>query len=265
MGTSTALCAYGIFVLVLLRVQADTPGGADESHDLAMARIQEKVRAKEEELARKREERKRERQARRQRYNPELMAKCDFATPECWKDFYQSHTETFDWYRTPVEVLQPSLRLLGEPARVLHVGCGSSSWVKSLAELPEVHSVLNVDINSEVIDRMAQEHAEDARLSFKVMDAAKLDADDCSYDAVVDKGLLDVFRSMGAEKVDSVFTELRRVIKAQGLLLFVSYSGPDRQSEDMLKACTVNGIKGSDQHLYVCQSSCTQRAANAEL
>mmetsp|Transcript_27651 Transcript_27651/g.54250 ORF Transcript_27651/g.54250 Transcript_27651/m.54250 type:complete len:276 (+) Transcript_27651:45-872(+) len=265
-GATTSQRVGGILIFAMSRVWAETQD-AHASYDdtMAMARIEEKVQAYKEELAQKREERQQERQARRAKYNPDMMANCDFAKPECWKDFYQSHTETFDWYRTPVEVLQPSLRSLGEPARVLHVGCGSSSWVKSLADFPEVHSVLNVDINSEVIDRMEQEHADDARVSFKVMDAAKLDVNNCSFDAVVDKGLLDVFRSQGSAKVDSIFAELRRVIKARGLLLFVSYSGPDRQSEAMRRACTVDGIEGSDQYLYVCKGICTERVVDAEL
>lgn len=84
-----------------------------------------------------------------------------------------------------------------------------------MADLPEVYSVLNGDAKSEVIDRMAQEHADDARVGFKVMDAAKLDVNICSVDAVLDNGLLVVFRSQASEKVDGVFAEMRRVIKAR--------------------------------------------------
>lgn len=224
-------------------------GLSEEELEAYMA---EQVERKTQELAEKRAAKKAARQREREGYDPRTMSTCDFATPECWEGFYKMHHENFDWYNTPSKSLQPHLAPLGVPARLLHVGSGSSTWTGSLADLPEVESVMNVDINQEVVDRMREQYKDDSRLSFAVMDVMAMTFADNSFDAVVDKGLMDIFRSLGDESVVGVFKELMRVLRPGGRIIYVSYAGPERQAAVLAEACSVHPAEDEKASMFVC-------------
>lgn len=216
------------------------------------AYMKEQVKKRTQELDEQRAARKAARKKERERYDPKTMSSCDFSTPECWEDFYKMHHENFDWYNTPARSLQPHLAPFGAPARLLHVGSGSSTWTGLLADLPEVDTVMNVDINQEVIDRMRQQYQSNSRLSFAVMDVMNMTFADNSFDAVVDKGLMDVFRPNGDDFVAGVFKELSRVLRPGGRLIYVSYAGPERQAAVLAKACSVHPAQDEKASMYVC-------------
>jgi len=198
----------------------------------------------------RREERRKEREKRR-KLDPVRLANCDFSTPECWEDFYEMHPDNFDWYKVPVEFLKPHVDGLSEDLDILHVGCGSSSWTKDLGTLLRVNSVYNVDLNAAVIERMQNAYGEDKRLHFEVQDAMNLTYPNDSFNVVLDKGLLDVFRPRGPEIVVATAMELIRVLRPGGLFMYVSYSSQDRQSPELQAMCEHHAA--NDAHLYVCR------------
>lgn len=201
----------------------------------------ERIKQSHQEAKRNREKRLRERKSRQ--HDTSVLAKCDFATAKCWEDFYSTHTGNFDWYGTPVEVLSPHLQSLGEkPSNVLHVGSGSSTWTASLVELPEIAHVTNIDINAIAIERMRQMYSNDERLEFHVMDVFNMTYADGSFDAVVDKGLMDALRSAGHEILEHAFAELVRVIRPGGLLLYISYSEAEKKGSVIGESCQLQPL-----------------------
>ncbi|CAK0889715.1 unnamed protein product [Prorocentrum cordatum] len=161
--------------------------------------------------------------------------------------FPSSH---FDWYQVPASVLEPHLAGVPGDLRVLHVGCGTSTWTKDIGALPRVGSVLNTDINAPAVERMRALYADDERLRFEVMDAANMSLADGSFDVVLDKGLLDIFRPRGDGAVLRTALEMRRVLRSGGLLAFVSYSGREKQPLELAQWCTHHEVR--DVNLYTC-------------
>jgi len=219
----------------------------------AAARIRadlvEKRRAAARAAAEKRARRQEERE-RRALQDVSRVARCDFSTPSCWEEFYEIHPGHFDWYQVPASVLEPHLAGVPGDLRVLHVGCGTSTWTKDIGALPRVGSVLNTDINAPAVERMRALYADDERLRFEVMDAANMSLADGSFDVVLDKGLLDIFRPRGDGAVLRTALEMRRVLRSGGLLAFVSYSGREKQPLELAQWCTHHEVR--DVNLYTC-------------
>lgn len=203
------------------------------------------ARAAEEKRARRQQERER-----RELQDVSKVANCDFSTPGCWEEFYKIHTGHFDWYQVPASVLEPHLAAVPGDLHVLHVGCGTSTWTKDIGALPRVGSVLNTDINAPAVERMRALYADDERLRFEVMDAANMSLADGSFDVVLDKGLLDIFRPRGDEAVLRTALEMRRVLRTGGLLAFVSYSGREKQPRELVQWCAHHEVR--DANLYTC-------------
>eukprot|EP00746_Dinoflagellata_sp_MGD_P069829 gnl/MRDRNA2_/MRDRNA2_28575_c0_seq1.p1 gnl/MRDRNA2_/MRDRNA2_28575_c0~~gnl/MRDRNA2_/MRDRNA2_28575_c0_seq1.p1 ORF type:complete len:266 (+),score=57.48 gnl/MRDRNA2_/MRDRNA2_28575_c0_seq1:71-868(+) len=243
-------CIHVASLCAVVLLHSSEASDAPDIPSTGDAELDAKLEAKMKELTIQREQRRAERKKRRN-FDPAKMAHCDFSTEACWEQFYGMHEGNYEWYQVPVDVLEPHLKVLPGDLDLLHVGCGSSSWTGDLGKLPHVRSVVNCDLNAVAIERMREMYSNDTKLSFQVEDASNLTFADETFDVVLDKGLLDVFRPRGMDVVVKTAMELKRTLRPGGLLIYVSYSGEERQAEELREACKHHEAPNS--HLYVCR------------
>ena len=153
-------------------------------------------------------------------------------TPEWWEVYHKQHRDFREWVLDGPEVLdstQDILRFLAkrEHSRVLHIGCGSSTLHKDLLKVG-FSTVVNVDFDEAVIQRMVDQHAAE-NVQFRVADVRDLANADLGplFDCVVGKGLFDCLLSNGTEEhkennVLRVLKSLKAVMKPHAMVVETS-------------------------------------------
>jgi len=142
-----------------------------------------------------------------------------------WADADKQHPLMNIWHSNPQWFGTPWLDvghlLPADVGRILHVGCGNSSWPEDMArhQLDVIHS----DKSAFLIKRLKQEHP---KLHFEVVDAAKIPYPDASFEAVVDKAMLDAVEEAHNAPHRKVVDEMYRVLKPGGTLFVVSIGAP---------------------------------------
>jgi SAM-dependent methyltransferase len=158
----------------------------------------------------------------------------------CDRDFWtasyaQSSTfKDFEWY-LPVEAYTAILMSLlkgDEGARILNVGCGTSSLPLSLWAAG-VRNVTSIDISAACVADMKKRAAKKPGLVFSVDDALALSCTDGSFDVVLDKATSDVFMaekdaSVRVANVTRMFAEASRVLRPGGLLVVITRHRPTK-------------------------------------
>lgn len=112
------------------------------------------------------------------------------------------------------------LRSKAPGAFTLEYGCGPGSQAFMLAE--NGATVVGIDISDVAIDLGKAKAADDAnhdRISFSVMDAENLQFKDSNFDLICGTGIL---HHLNLEKA---YSELRRVVKKNGVALFIEPLG----------------------------------------
>lgn len=121
--------------------------------------------------------------------------------PEYWKARYAASSEcasgsgSGDWvcsFGAVAEAFAAELRPSppAEPAKILHIGCGDSEFAREM-HTAGFKDTLHTDFDEGVIE---QQRRRSASLRWAVLNACDMrSCDTASYDAVVDKGCLDIF------------------------------------------------------------------------
>jgi SAM-dependent methyltransferase len=145
---------------------------------------------------------------------------------EYWKARYAASSEcasgsgSGDWVCTfgaVAEAFASELRHSppAEPAKILHIGCGDSQFPHEM-HAAGFTETLHTDFDEGVID---QQRRRSASLRWAVLNACDMSScDAASYDAVVDKGCLDIFLPilLGAATTEA---EEERMLADAGLML----------------------------------------------
>jgi len=173
-----------------------------------------------------------------------------------WEERYRLDSSSFDWYTGYGGLRSLLTSSISRDARVLHVGCGTSS----LAELMRddgYTSLLNVDSSRHAIEAMRARAGEREGFLWEVVDAVAMPYDAGAFDAVIDKGTLDALlcgedstkraermckevrlkRKSMLERADARSTttrtheharpaQIRRVLSPGGVFLLVSHGAP---------------------------------------
>ncbi|CAM9115103.1 unnamed protein product, partial [Hapterophycus canaliculatus] len=110
------------------------------------------------------------------------------------KDYWDSRfaeEESYDWLASYADMAQHLHEAIPKDSRVLVVGCGNSNLSADMYD-DGYRDLLSTDFSSVVIDKMRAKHRE-ARpgLRWEKMDMLALEAEDASFDAVVDKAAMD--------------------------------------------------------------------------
>lgn len=120
-----------------------------------------------------------------------------------------------------------SNHLPNEQIRVLDVCCGTGNSSISICEKNTNNTVIGIDLSSDML-KVAKNKAIKNNLkniSFKEMNAAKLDFPSNSYDAVT---ISLAFHEMPQELIVSILAEIGRVLKPNGELYIIDWDKPER-------------------------------------
>jgi malonyl-CoA O-methyltransferase len=127
--------------------------------------------------------------------------------------FWNRNAARWDANETPnrTQSLRAAVDSLGEPARILEIGCGTGSGTQVLkARFPQA-AITAVDLSPEMV-RIAQSKIRG--VTFEPADAARLPFPDAAFDLVAQNN------------VPVYFAELTRVLAPGGRILITSTFGP---------------------------------------
>mmetsp|Transcript_252 Transcript_252/g.722 ORF Transcript_252/g.722 Transcript_252/m.722 type:complete len:267 (-) Transcript_252:269-1069(-) len=119
------------------------------------------------------------------------MGKGAYGTVEFWDEWYaeEEHLSPYDWLLAWEDIGEAIERWLGwdRGLRVLVVGCGNSPFSSELFARG-YRNLVNVDNCESIIESQRLRYP---MLTWRVGDVRRLEFDDASFDAVIDKGCLD--------------------------------------------------------------------------
>lgn len=149
---------------------------------------------------------------------------------EYWDERYGRETEQFDWYQRWTGVRSVFCQYIVPSHRILQIGCGNSKLAEDMYEDGFLSSV-NIDFSQTVIKTMQDRYKNIDSLRFIHMDARKMQFEDSTFDAVIDKGTLDsILCSENAYKQSFEYlSEVYRVLNSEGVYLMVSYGRPPQR------------------------------------
>merc|ERR1712224_711219 len=82
----------------------------------------------------------------------------------------------------------------------------------------------NIDISETVINNMRDRYSSYKGMTWQSMDASNLKFPEGSFDAVIEKGLLDALFAGTGQAVPSILSEVRRVMRPGGKFIMLSFS-----------------------------------------
>ncbi|VAW74948.1 Malonyl-[acyl-carrier protein] O-methyltransferase [hydrothermal vent metagenome] len=112
-----------------------------------------------------------------------------------------------------------------EPARILDLGCGTGQCIPELMTRYQRADIVALDIAHPMLEQARKRGRWLRRPRCVCADAERLPFADASFDLVFSNLML-----QWCVDIDTVFTELQRVLRPGGLLLFTSF-GPDTLKE----------------------------------
>jgi EEF1A lysine methyltransferase 4 len=180
----------------------------------------------------------------------------EYANKDYWEKRYaadenlkETRDPFFEWlssnHRIIVQALNDTVQshFPNMDLNILIEGCGNSKLGENLVDLGYKH-ITNIDYSEAVIDTMQKYYRNLAiekyieSMTWLVQDIRKMDSlCTASYDVVIDKATLDVFfcqpnvdlwhpDSTVAQPILETLTEVQRVLKPNGLFLYVSFGQP---------------------------------------
>jgi len=156
-----------------------------------------------------------------------------YASQTYWDKAYSGgrYGASFDWYggwedpdlegRSLAELVRPFVR---KDARILVLGCGNSNLSAQMYH-EGFGDITSVDISEPVIEQMKQTYSHIPGMKWHAMDASAMKFPDGHFDFTIEKGLFDALFAGTGSQVGAVFREMRRVLKPEGRLVSVSFSG----------------------------------------
>jgi ubiquinone/menaquinone biosynthesis C-methylase UbiE len=101
---------------------------------------------------------------------------------------------------------------------VLEIGCGNGAGSKLIKKYFTPKNIIAIDLDEKMIER-AQNRNNDSAITFRLMDASKLDFPDKQFDAIFDFGIIHHIPNW-----KSCLRELQRVLKPHGQLILEDLS-----------------------------------------
>jgi len=129
--------------------------------------------------------------------------------------------------------------------RICHLGCGNSLLTEELYDAG-YHSIVNVDNSDVVIQQMKERNAEPRPgMEWEVMDCTTTTFAAKSFDVAMDKALLDTFlcEDDAPDTMQKYFAEVDRIVKGDGLALFISFCPPEMVKKYFDKSSFVMTMK----------------------
>jgi len=157
--------------------------------------------------------------------------------PEWWDARFRGDIDdgtTSEWVSSYDGIAHFMLPSLDAAGRTLVVGCGNSDFSELLCTEAGFTDIVNTDISKVVIDHMRKVHAENKAMTWVVDNAVSMGFDDCAFDQIVDKSLLDCLCHCDDPEfegcVNDFVRECHRVLRPGGVAIFAT-----KQSQDELE------------------------------
>ncbi|NOY09477.1 MAG: class I SAM-dependent methyltransferase [Spirochaetes bacterium] len=107
---------------------------------------------------------------------------------------------------------------IGEIENALEIGCGNGTGTKLIKKYFSPDNIIAIDLDEKMV-KIAQNRNKDNSITFRVMNASKLDFPDNHFDAVFDFGIIHHIPNWK----DSI-QELKRVLKPNGEIIIEELS-----------------------------------------
>ena len=111
-----------------------------------------------------------------------------------------------------------SMASINNPQIALEIGCGNGNGTKLIKKYFSPKKIIGIDLDEKMI-KIAKERNKDTSISYKVMDASKLDFPDKYFDAIFDFGIIHHIPNWK----DSL-KEIKRVLRPKGELILEDLS-----------------------------------------
>lgn len=157
-----------------------------------------------------------------------------------WDDWYESHTELFDWY-VQLPVFFTHIQKHFHPDKnILVLGAGVSRLPYQLYDLG-YKNVTCIDFSAGAKKNMEGELRKRPGMVYIVRDVAELNKSlfDHLFDIVIDKGLLDCLLTNSFEPLTAMKQAIEtvyQIMSPKSMWFTLSFDGIDRQ--EMLEYCT---------------------------
>ncbi|OIW19191.1 hypothetical protein TanjilG_04934 [Lupinus angustifolius] len=145
----------------------------------------------------------------------------DFTSKENWDKFFsiRGKDDSFEWYAEWSQLKNPLISLLqSQSLQLLVPGCGNSRLSEYLYDAG-FKLITNIDFSKVVISDMLRRNVRDRPgMRWRVMDMTKMQFEDETFDAVIDKGGLDALMEpeLGPKLGNQYLSEVKRVLKPGG-------------------------------------------------
>eukprot|EP00744_Colponema_vietnamica_P001055 GILI01001795.1.p1 GENE.GILI01001795.1~~GILI01001795.1.p1 ORF type:complete len:208 (+),score=61.85 GILI01001795.1:40-663(+) len=154
-----------------------------------------------------------------------------YGKSDYWEERYSRDPEPFDWYQRWGGLKDIFLPFVQPSHRIIMVGAGNSRLSEEMWD-EGFHQILNIDISRVVVKAMEEKYRDKPGLTYMYMDARNIDFPDGSFDVAVDKGTMDALLcgENSTKNVQSMVSEVYRVLAPGGVYLIVSYGQPDQRT-----------------------------------
>ncbi len=105
-----------------------------------------------------------------------------------------------------------------ERGTILEIGCGNGTGSRLIRKYFSAEKIIGIDLDERMV-RIAEKRNSDPSISYKVMDASRLDFPDAYFDAVFDFGIIHHIPNW-----QDVLKEIVRVLKPDGELVLEDLS-----------------------------------------
>lgn len=151
----------------------------------------------------------------------------EFSKEKYWNEFFsKTQAKPFEWYGEYDNLCEILDKYIRTKEKILVVGCGNSRLSTDLYDVGFVN-ITSIDISATVIKQMKAKYQKDRpSMSFEKMDLLEMSFDGEDFTVVLDKGTLDAIMVDSSdetdEKVNTMFSEISRVLKFGGRYICVS-------------------------------------------
>ncbi|GMH89971.1 hypothetical protein TrVE_jg7054 [Triparma verrucosa] len=147
-----------------------------------------------------------------------------------WDQRYTDDKEPFEWYCNYNSIREHCHEHFRPHGKILNVGCGNSRVSEDM-HFDGFKDIVNVDLSGVVIQQMIDKTQSLNGLSWQVMDARYMELDDESFDAVLDKGMIDTLLSgdNSVESANKFCSHVARILKPGGIYMCLSSGIPNER------------------------------------
>lgn len=120
----------------------------------------------------------------------------EYGNKEYWEQRFQGEEE-HEWLLSFQQLSSQLIPFLRPESRILVIGCGNSPFSADLYDAG-YPNIVNIDFSANVIERMAEKHAEQRpKMQWRVMDMTDMsDLAAASFDVVIDKATMDALMTL---------------------------------------------------------------------